>query len=302
MRLGQEVQTLPRTARLTPATTRGEARDALAKAIRALGLEAPEREAALLVVKAAGLRAIDLIGAPEAPLGQAAARVEAFAARRLAGEPLSRILGRREFWGLEFQVTPDVLDPRADTETIVEATLKEMATRRGEPLRILDLGVGAGAILGALLTEFMNARGVGVDLSPAAAAIAESNLRALGLAARVEIRVGAWGEGLKGPFDLIVSNPPYIATSEIAGLEREVRDHDPRLALDGGVDGLDAYRVLAPQIARLLAPDEGRFALEFGQGQGPRLREILARSGLRATASQNDLSGVERVIVGARQR
>ena len=139
-----------------------------------------------------------------------------------------------------------MLDPRPDSETVVEAALDELADRRGERLRILDFGVGSGALLAALLSEFPAASGLGVDCSPAAADVARQNVAALGLSARVDIRVGDWGQGLEGRFDLIVSNPPYIPTDEIGNLAREVSEHDPKLALDGGRDGLDSYPDLAP--------------------------------------------------------
>jgi release factor glutamine methyltransferase len=283
-----------------PATSRARARAYLSERLRRRGVEQPEREAGALLALAAGIRAADIIGAPEAPVGEAAARIEAFAARRLAGEPLSRIRGRREFWSLEFTISPGVLDPRADTETIVEAAVAEFAARRGEPLRILDLGTGSGAVLCALLAEFPKATGVGVDISEAAAAIARGNLQSLGLDPRGAIRMGDWGEGLSGPFDLIVSNPPYIREGDIAGLETEVRDHDPRLALDGGPDGLQAYRALAPELARLLAP-AGRFFLEFGEGQGEDVSAILRGGGLDGFRLVDDLSGRARVVAGRRR-
>jgi release factor glutamine methyltransferase len=265
--------------------------------MRQIGVERPEREAGALLALAAGIRAVDLIGAPEAPVGDAAGRIEAFAARRVAGEPLSRICGRREFWSLEFAISPDVLDPRADTETIVEAALAALAPRRAAALRVLDLGTGSGALFCALLAEFPQATGVGVDISEGAAAVARANLQALGLAGRGTIHVGDWGEGLEGPFDLIVSNPPYIRAGDIAGLDREVRDHDPRLALDGGPDGLDAYRALAPHLTRLLTPD-GRFFLEFGEGQGEEVAAILRGWALDELRLVNDLSGRARVVAG----
>jgi len=280
-----------------PTTSREAALARLAARLAAAGVEAPRREATLLLRRAAGLSAAALIGAPEAKLGEAAARVEAFARRREAGEPLSRIEGRREFFGRDFKLTPDVLDPRADTETLVEAALEAFAPRSGEALRLLDFGVGSGAILATLLCEWPRASGLGVDVSEAAAATARANLDALGLGARASVEVGRWGEGLAGPFDVIVSNPPYIRTRDIAGLAREVAGHDPLLALDGGEDGLDAYRALAPQIARLLAPD-GRFFLEIGQGQGDEVAAILARAGLRVRERRRDLAGIERVIGG----
>ena len=257
----------------------------------------PAREARLLLAAAGALRASDLVGAPEAPLGAAARRVSAFAARRAAGEPLSRILGRREFWSLSLAISPDALDPRPETETIVEAALATFAARRGEPIALLDLGVGSGALLCALLSEFPAARGIGVDVSEGAANVARANVEALGLTNRAEIRLGDWGAGLDGPFDLIAANPPYVRSGEIADLPREVRDHDPRLALDGGKDGLDAYRALLPQIARLLAP-EGWFFLEVGAGQAEAVMTIAAAAGLAELATFDDLAGVARVVGG----
>ena len=301
------IRALPRDAGLIEpldvgsSTTREQARVALAALLAACGFGQPRREATLLLTRAAGIRAIDLISAPDARLGEAvAARIAAFAARRAAGEPLSRIFGRREFWSLDLAISSDVLDPRPETETIVDAAISEMAGRREAALRVLDLGVGSGALLCALLSEFPQAVGLGVDLSEPAAAVARANLQALGLAARATIRVASWGEGLEGPFDLIVSNPPYVRTGEIAGLDREVREHDPRLALDGGADGLQAYRALAPQLARLLEPAEGRFFLEFGEGQAVGICAILQAGGLAVSGVVADLSGRARVAVGRR--
>jgi release factor glutamine methyltransferase len=276
-------------------TSRQAACADIAARLAAAGVEEAAREARLLLMQAAGLSAAELIVAPDAPLGAAAGRVESFVRRRAAGEPLSRIEGRRAFWRQEFALTPDVLDPRADTETLVEAALEGALA----PLRVLDFGVGSGAILCALLAEWPDAFGVGVDMSPAAAAVARANVEALGLAGRAEIRLGRWGEGLAGPFDVIVSNPPYIRSADIAALAREVREHDPRLALDGGADGLEAYRALAPEIARLLAPD-GRFFLEIGAGQGDEVAAILAGAGLQVDERRRDLGGVERVVGGSR--
>ena len=302
MRFGQEVQALPRTVGLTsigPTTSRATALAILAKAFTGV-VDAPAREAALALRAAAGLKPTDLIAEPDAPLGAVAADVQRYAARRAAGEPLSRIVGRREFWGLMFALSPDALDPRPETETIVEAALAALAARRGEVLRVVDFGVGSGALLAALLSEFPAAHGVGVDISPGAAAQARVNLASLGLSARSDIRVGDWGDGLEGPFDLIVANPPYVSSGDIAGLAREVRDHDPHLALDGGADGLDAYRALAPQIARLLAPT-GRFLVEVGAGQADAVKALASAAGLVALATHRDLAGVERVVSGGRR-
>lgn len=270
----------------------------IAARLAAAGIEDSAREASWLLRRAASLSASALMTAPDAPLGALAERVEAFARRRELGEPLSRIEGRRAFWSHEFAVTPDVLDPRADTETLVSAALEALAARRGQALRVLDFGVGSGAVLAALLSEWPNATGLGVDVSAAAAAVARDNLDALGLGARAQTRVGRWGEGIAGGFDVIVSNPPYIPSGEIAGLDREVREHDPLLALDGGPDGLDAYRALGPEIARLLAPG-GRFLLEIGAGQGDDVVALLASVGLTVTDRRRDLGGIERVIGGS---
>ena len=268
----------------------------MARAMQGVAKE-PAREARLLLAAAGALKTSDLVGAPEAPLGAAAQRVSVFAARRLAGEPLSRILGRREFWSLSLAISPDALDPRPETETIVEAALAELAARRGEPFALLDFGVGSGALLCALVSELPAARGIGVDVSEGAAKVARANVEALGLTSRAEIRLGDWGAGLDGPFDLIVANPPYVRSGDIADLPREVREHDPRLALDGGEDGLDAYRALLPQIARLLAP-EGRFFLEVGAGQAEAVMTIAAATGLADLATFPDLAGVARVVGG----
>ncbi|MDE3174799.1 MAG: methyltransferase, partial [Pseudomonadota bacterium] len=171
------------------------------------------------------------------------------------------------------------------------------AARAGEPLRVLDFGVGSGAILAALLGEWPHASGLGVDASAAAAAVAAANFAALGLAERAHTRVGRWDDGLDGAFDVIVSNPPYIPSADIAALARDVREHDPRLALDGGADGLDAYRALAPAIARRLAPG-GAFFLEIGVGQGDDVAALLAGAGLAVATRRRDLGGVERVLGG----
>ena len=284
---------------LLPATTRAAARAELALRFSALGFDDPQREAALLLTSVCPLRMAELVAAPDAPLGEAAAPLAAAAARRFAGEPLSRILGRREFWSLEFAISPNVLDPRPDTETVVEAALAAFAERRAEPLRVLDLGVGSGALLCALLSELSAARGLGVDLSEAAAAAARANVEALGFSDRAEVRVGDWAAGLAGPFDIVVANPPYVRSGDIAFLEREARVHDPRLALDGGADGLDAYRALAPEMARLLAPT-GRFFLEVGAGQADAVKALAAAAGLVDLATHRDLAGIERVVSGGR--
>ena len=300
LRIGQKVQALPRAGRLSETrfsagTTRAEALKFLVEQFRRSELDEPVREARLALCAAADLPSAALIAAPEAPLGGAAARLEEFAVRRVSGEPLSKIVGRREFWSLALSISPDVLDPRPETETIVETAVALFADRRRDELRVLDLGVGSGALLCALLREFVNARGLGVDISAAAAEVARRNVAACGVAGRADIRVGSWTDGVVGPFDLIVSNPPYIPTADIEGLSREVRHFDPRLALDGGIDGLDAYRAIFPEAARLLAPDAW-LIVEAGAGQAGEVLAIAAKAGFLERATHRDLAGVERVV------
>ena len=275
--------------------TRAEALKHLAEKFRRSELEEPGREARLTLCAAANLPLTALIAASEAPLGAVTARLEDFAMRRVSGEPLSKIVGRREFWGLPFTISRDVLDPRPETETIVEAACALFADRRLDQLRVLDLGVGSGALLCALLHEFVNACGLGVDVSAAAAEVARHNIAACGFAGRAKIRMGSWADGVPGPFDLIVSNPPYIRTADIAGLPREVRDFDPRLALEGGLDGLDAYRIILPAAAKLIAPD-GRLLVEAGAGQAGAVMAIAAKAGFLERSTHRDLAGVERVV------
>jgi release factor glutamine methyltransferase len=230
--------------------------------------------------------------------GEDSAKLDAFIARRLAGEPVDRIIGHRGFWTLDLKVTPATLSPRSDSETIVRAGRDMILARhdRHAALRILDLGTGTGAILLALLHEFPRAAGLGIDISEEALLVARGNAGTTGLSSRAIFRRGDWTAGLTGPFDLIVSNPPYIPTPDIAGLDPEVRDHDPHLALDGGADGLACYRALLPQIPPLLTP-EGVAILEFGQGQGAAVRDIALSCGLSLVEFRNDLNGIERAII-----
>jgi release factor glutamine methyltransferase len=280
---------------LEASTARFEALATLKEAFEVRGIENPAREARLSLCAASGVSQVALITAPRQPLGSAASRVREVAARRAAGEPLSRIVGRREFWGLSLAISSRVLDPRPETETIVEAALSILSNRRDEPLRILDLGVGSGALLCALLTEFANARGVGVDISADAIDVALSNLDACGLSERAEIRVGDWTDGLEGPFDLIVANPPYIPTSDLPRLPREVRDFDPWLALDGGIDGLAAYRRILPGSRSLLAWG-GWLLLELGAEQAAMVRAMAEQSGFADPTIYKDLAGLKRVL------
>lgn len=281
---------------LAPSTGRAEALVCLAETFRLHGIEDSRREARISLCAAIGVSQVGLTTAPLEPLGPAASRVEEFARRRVKREPLSRIVGKREFWGLPLIVSPEVLDPRPETETIVEAALSVLRERRAEALRILDLGVGSGALLCALLSEFSNARGVGVDVSTGAANVALDNLAACGLASRAEIRVGDWTTGLEGLFDLIVSNPPYIPTADLPELPPEVRDFDPWLALDGGFDGLAAYQQILPQSAALLAP-RGWLAAEFGASQAAEILAIAKQSGFTDARILKDLAGQDRVLI-----
>ena len=280
---------------LDASTARAEALACLVETFEACGIENPKREASIALCAASGVSPIALIVAPQEPLGSAAQRVGEFAARRATGEPISRIVERREFWGLTLTISPQVLDPRPETETIVEACLRLFKNRREEPLRILDLGVGSGSLICALLSEFAHARGVGVDISAGAAHVARGNIEACGLAERAEIRIGDWTRGLEGPFDLIVANPPYIPSDDLPGLPREVREFDPRLALDGGIDGLDAYRRIMPK-SRPLLSGGGWLAVEIGAGRAAGVLAIAERCGLVDATTDKDLAGLDRVV------
>ncbi|MBS9478271.1 peptide chain release factor N(5)-glutamine methyltransferase [Ancylobacter radicis] len=278
-------------------TRRTELLRELAAGFAAAGLEAPEREARALVKAALGLSDLDLLArGEESVAADEVARLRGLAARRAGGEPLARLTGRREFWSLDLSLSPDTLVPRPDTETLIEAAL-EVFPDRSAPLRILDLGTGSGAILAALLSEYPAAWGLGVDLSEGAARQARENLAPLGLNRRAAVIVGTWDAAISGRFDLVVSNPPYIPSTDIPMLDVEVRDHDPRLALDGGNDGLDAYRAIAESLPRLLATG-GRAILELGIGQEVEVAALLAAKGVPPDGpARRDLGGVARAIV-----
>ena len=280
-----------------PTTSLGAARRGLAEALRAAGIEGADLDARLLVCAAAGIDHAALIRDGDALLGEQAATLTDFARRRLLREPVARILGQREFWGLPLRVDAAVLDPRADTEGLVGSVLDAVGDRHDEPLRLLDLGTGSGAILCALLSELALASGVAVDRSPGACRTAAGNLRALGLDSRTTVLCDCWGASLAGRFDVVVSNPPYVRSGDIAGLEADVRDHDPILALDGGHDGLDAYRVIVPRLAGLLVPD-GIAAFECGWDQGEAVASLMRQAGLRDVVISKDLSGRDRVVLG----
>ncbi len=260
-------------------------------------------EARMLLCAALGIDHAAFLRDGDKPIGaqgaEAAERLASFAARRAKHEPVARILGRREFWGLDLSIDPAVLDPRADTETLVEAVLEAMAQRGAVPLRILDLGTGSGALLCALLASFPQAFGIGIDLSEAACRVGAQNLDALGLRARSAIMCGNWTKALSGSFDVIVSNPPYIAYAEIAALDPDVGDYDPLLALDGGADGFSAYRALIPSLPDLLAHD-GIVVFELGVGQAQGVGDLFEAAGLAVMGTKCDLSGIARAIMAKR--
>lgn len=217
------------------------------------------------------------------------------ASQRLQRKPLSQVLGSQPFWTLDLAVTADVLTPRADTETLVEAVLERAGPGAAN---LLDLGTGSGAILLALLSERPDWHGLGVDLSAAALAVARDNAERCGLASRARFAQGRWGEGLSDArFDIVVSNPPYIVSDVLEGLEPEVRDHEPALALDGGADGLDAYRAILADLPRILRPG-GLFALEIGYDQGEAVCRLARTAGLVGVALTQDLAGHDRVVIG----
>ncbi len=282
--------TLLEAIEVGPALRRGAAR------LREAGVDTPSLDAKLLLAEAIGREQSDLVAFPERALSaDELSAYEAFLARRAGREPVSRILGRREFWSLNFAVTADTLDPRPETEVLVEAVLARLNGPEAE-LRILDLGCGSGCILLALLSELAKAQGLGVDSSAAAVEVARGNAEALGLQDRAAFQVGDWAAGLEGRWQAIVSNPPYIMGSEIGDLAPEVSRYDPRQALSGGADGLDAYRVLLPQAAGLLAP-EGLLALEFGIDQGTAVQRLAEAAGFTVRDIVRDLAGRQRCLI-----
>lgn len=276
--------------------TAGQTVNAAAQRLAAVGIDTAHYDARLMVAEVLGVEMRRLPASHHAELnGAESARLAAMLDRRLAREPMSHILGRRGFWTLEFQVTADTLDPRPDTETLIEAVLESLDDK-GRPRRLLDFGTGSGCILLTLLSELGHATGLGIDASAAALTVAGRNAQALGLESRAEFRLGDWGRGIDGAFDVIVSNPPYIPDGDIDGLEPEVARFEPRSALAGGPDGLDCYRRLIPDIARLLAPG-GIAALEVGDGQAADVSALLAAAGLSGATVRRDLGGVERCVM-----
>jgi release factor glutamine methyltransferase len=282
----------------TPGTVQA-ALDDVAARLKTAGIDRPQAEARILLEAAIGIDRAAIIARPERSLLDSQRHdLEAMTARRCAREPISRILGRKEFWSLSFAVTPATLDPRPDSETLVAAVLERIADP-GAERDILDLGTGTGCLLLALLSELPRAHGTGVDIDSRAVEVAAANAEQLGLSKRARFVVGNWARDISARFDVVVSNPPYVESKAIEGLAPEVSNHDPRRALDGGLDGLDAYRALVPDATRLLKSG-GLLALEVGAGQAEAVRKIALEAGFSAMGAARDLAGIERCLLFSR--
>ncbi|MBR0656766.1 peptide chain release factor N(5)-glutamine methyltransferase [Plastoroseomonas arctica] len=263
--------------------------------LRAASVATPRQEARMLLGAAIGVPPEELLRDARAAVApEASARFAALLKRRLAGEPIAYLVGSRGFWTLDLAVSPASLIPRPDSETLVEAALLAIPDRT-LPLRILDLGTGTGALLLAALSEYTNAWGLGVDRVPAAVELARQNAARTGLATRAAFLVGDWAGALDARFDLVLCNPPYIESAAIAGLMPEVARFEPASALDGGPDGLDAYRAVLAGLPSLLAP-QGVAILELGLGQGPAVEALAAGFGLDVGPTRADLGGIARAL------
>ena len=275
-----------------------EALQLIAQTFRAAGIDDADVDARVLAGHALHLDRARLVSQSDRVLeAREVNAISGLAARRLKREPVSRILGRKEFWSLALAITSDVLVPRPETETVVEGAL-DFVVRNGlrmEKLRILDIGTGSGALLVALLNELPNATGIGTDISRAALEAAQINVAQFGFESRSSLIACDMAAGVQGQFDLVVSNPPYIARGQIASLAPEVRDYDPMMALDGGGDGLTAYRSISADAKRILAQG-GRLFVEMGAGQEPAVRELFTNAGLVVGIARNDLAGTPRVL------
>ena len=263
--------------------------------LKAGRIDSPSIDARLLLEAAAGASRMDILTDPyRAVSTEQQTTLDDYVERRLKREPVSRILGRKGFWKIMLNVTPDVLSPRPDTETILDIVM--LAHARHEAFSVIDLGTGSGAILLAILSERPAAKGVGTDISFEALAVARENATNLDLDGRATFLRTEWASGFADhSFDLVVSNPPYIPSDDIPGLDPEVRDHDPILALDGGPDGLEAYRQLAPEILRILKPG-GVFAVEIGWDQGEAVRALFEAAGFTGVIVVKDLGDRHRVV------
>jgi release factor glutamine methyltransferase len=283
---------------ILPGLTHATALRAMAGIFRVSGLPTPGLEARFLFEAATG-SASEPTSASLLIDEDQCRKLHQMVRRRLGGEPVDRIIGNAEFWSRRFDLNADTLSPRPDTETIIEASLAVLSNPEVRNPRILDLGTGTGAILITLLAECRTATGIGTDASAGALAMARQNSVLNGVAGRVSFRRGNWVDGLAGPFDLIVSNPPYIPTGEIAGLDGEVRLHDPVLALDGGADGLDAYREIANGLAKGLVhllTAHGRVVFEIGAGQAEDVTAIMRQAGFVGLHQRRDLGGHIRAL------
>ncbi|MBL6928263.1 MAG: peptide chain release factor N(5)-glutamine methyltransferase [Rhodospirillales bacterium] len=273
----------------------GELFDDAVRALSAAGIDGARLDVRLLAGAAFDLTAAQALSRRDSVMdGEKTQHFLQLVARRAAREPMAHILGSREFWSLPFDVSADTLIPRPDTETLVQAALDWAKGREGA-LRVLDLGTGTGCILLSLLSEWPNARGVGVDINPGAVDVARANAQTLGMGDRTEFMEGNWAAGLEQPFDVIVANPPYIPASDLAGLEPEVSQFEPKAALSGGPDGLGAYRALAPQMALLLDAGGAAF-VEIGFGQSDSVSEIFASASLEVAQTHRDLGNIVRCL------
>jgi len=269
--------------------------DDAAVRLREAGVESPRSEARLLLAHAMGVNQEDIISGAVEPDGAAIARFEAALARRSAREPFAYIVGRREFFSRDFAVGPGVLIPRPESEMLVEEALRRFPSR-DEKLRVLDLGTGTGCLLLAFLAERPEAQGLGVDTSEAALAWARRNAERLGLAGRARFLRDNWGESLVARFDVVFVNPPYVKAGDILALAPEIADHEPASALDGGEDGLDAYRCIGPVLARLLSGN-GRAFVEIGEGQAEAVSSIFGKAELEVDGTVTDLARIYRCLV-----
>ena len=279
------------------------------------GVDNPQLDARLLFCHALGIDRTDLLSQSERILSaHEASSINALIARREKRESVARIIGKREFWGLDFALNEATLEPRPDSETVIEAIISSCPQRRAshllscsnqselapqdtkENFKILDLGTGTGCLLLALLHEFPQATGIGIDINPRATEQAQTNAQSLGLGSRAEFRAGSWLKNITEKFDIIVSNPPYIPANEIPHLMREVREYDPVLALDGGEDGLAPYRYLIPQLKDFMKPN-GIAAFEVGQGQAQQVADLFRQNCFNNTSVHKDLGGIDRCVM-----